>query len=183
MAIESRYLRQKIKYHATAIMKYMALTDFPDEKSDQYYSAVEIHVIELAALTRKLRDLGTKLPSKTLESKIIKLVRYESQGPDSQRAYVNIEKEYDLDHSKQDTLPLSRIVDLIIHSYVLQAIGEDEYIFAHIWVTSDLSRFSGLYQISLKNFIDACVEVSNTWPTSLSAEYDQVAKKWIHTIR
>ena len=183
MAIESRYLRQKIKYHAAALRKYMVLTDFPDEKADQYFSAVEIHVIEIAALTRKLRDLGTKLPDNTLESKIINLVRYKSHGPDSQRAYVNIEKEYDLDDPLPDSLPLSRIVDLIIHSYVLQAIGENELVFTHVWVTSDYSRLSGLYQIRLKDFLDACVDVSNTWPTSLHSEYDQKAQKWIHVVK
>ena len=158
----------------------MLLDDIPDDKVDQYYSGVEIHVIEIAALTRKLRDLG-KLPDNTLENKIINLIRYTSQGPDSQRAYVDMEKEYDLENPSSDQLPLSRIVDLIIHSYVLQASGDESKAFSHILVTSDYTRFSGLYSIELKDFVAACLEASNAYPSSLRAVYDQTAQKWIHT--
>ena len=158
----------------------MLLEDIPDGKVDQYYSGVEIHVIEIAALTRKLRDLG-KLPDNTLENMNINLTRYTSHGPDSQRAYVNMEKEYDLENPSLDQLPLSRIVDLIIHSYILQASGDENYAFSHILVTSDFTRFSGLYSIDLIDLTMACLAACNAYPSSLRAVYDQVAKKWIHT--
>lgn len=58
MAIESHYLRNKVKYHTAKIRKMLELEEIPDNKVDQVYSAIEIHSIEIAALTRKLRDLG-----------------------------------------------------------------------------------------------------------------------------
>ena len=158
MAIESYYIRNKIKYHITQLKKLMLLEDIPDEKVDQYYSNVEIHIIEMAALTRKLRDLG-KLPDNTLEDINVNLIRYTSQGPDSQRSYVDMEKEYDLVNPSSSQLPLSRIVDLIIHSYVLQASGDEGYAFSHILVTSDHTRLTGLFSIDLKDLNDACLRV------------------------
>ena len=180
MAIESHYLRNKIKYHISKTRKLLELEDIPDDKVDQFYSAIEIHSIEIAALTRKLRDLG-KLPDGTLENKVINLQRFESHGPDSHRANVDMEKEYDLENPKDDQLTLSRMVDLIIHSYILQATGGERNAFTHLLVTSDYSRFSGLYMVAFEDFINACQEVANAYPSSLHAVYDQKAEKWIHT--
>lgn len=180
MAIESYYLRNKIKYHITKVRGMLQLEDIPDDKVDQFYSAIEIHATEIAALTRKLRDLG-KLPDNTLENKVIKLQRYKSRGPDEQRAYVDMEKEYDMDNPQDDELKLSRAIDLIIHSYILQATGNEKYVFTHLLVTSDYSRFSGLYMIAFEAFIDACYEAACAYPSTLRAIYDPKAQKWIHT--
>jgi len=180
MAIESHYLRNKIKYHVAKVRKLLTIEDIPDGKVDQFYSAIEIHTIEIAALTRKLRDLG-KLPDNTLEDKTIKLKRYKSRGPDEQRAYVDMEKEYDMDSPQEDELKLSRIVDLIIHSYILQATGNEKYAFSHLLVTSDYSRFNGLYIIAFEDFINACYEAACAYPSTLRAIYDPKAQKWIHT--
>lgn len=180
MAIESYYLRNKVKYRTARIRKMLELDEVPDDKEDQLYSAIEIYVIEIAALTRKLRDLG-KLPDNTLENKIIRLKRFESLGADSQRVVADFEREYDLEEARDDQLPLSRIVDLIIHSYILQAVGDEDLVFAHLLVTSDHSRFSGLYMITFSDFIKACDEVADAYPSSLRAVYDPQAKKWVHT--
>jgi hypothetical protein len=182
MAIESHYLRNKIKYHIARLKKGTLLTheDIPDDKVDQYYSGIEIHVIEIAALTRKLRDLG-KLPDNTLEGIQVNLIRYESKGPDSQRAYVDMEKEHDLDSPDEDQLPLSRIVDIVIHSYILQAIGDEDHAFTNFYVTSDNTRFKGLYSIELSKFNEACLKAANAYPSSIHAVYDMKAQKWIHS--
>lgn len=69
----------------------LEVIEVPEDKIDQTYSAIEIHSIEVAALTRKLRDLG-KLPDRTLENKIVKLKHFDSFGPDEQRAVADFEK-------------------------------------------------------------------------------------------
>lgn len=180
MAIESFYLRNKVKYRTARIKSMLELKEVSDDKVDHLFSAIEIYVIEIAALTRKLRDLG-KLPDGTLENKIITLKRHDSLGPDSQRVVVDFEREYNLEEAEDDQLPLSRIVDLIIHSYILQAIGDEDHAFSHLLVTSDYSRFSGLYMITFSDFIQACNEVVNSYPSSLHAEYDKRAQKWVYT--
>lgn len=180
MAIESLYLRNKVKYRTARIKKMLELEEVPDDRVDQLYSAIEIYIIEIAALTRKLRDLG-KLPDGTLENTSIRLKRFESLGADSQRVIADFEKEYNLKEAKDGRLPLARIVDLIIHSYILQTIGDEDRAFVHLLVTSDYSRFSGLYMITLSDFIKACNEVAGAYPSSLHAIYDQQAQKWIHT--
>ena len=158
----------------------LRLTEVPDEKADQVYSAIEIHSIEVAALTRKLRDLG-KLPDNTLENKIVKLKRFDSLGPDEQRAVPDFEKEYNMGDPQDDQLALARIVDIIIHSYILQAMGDEDYVFAYLLVTSDRTRSSGLYMITFSDFINACNEVADAYPYSLHAMYDQQAQKWKYT--
>lgn len=158
----------------------LEVIEVPEDKIDQTYSAIEIHSIEVAALTRKLRDLG-KLPDHTLENKIVKLKRFDSLGPDEQRAVADFEKEYDMENPNDDQLPLARIVDIIIHSYILQAMGNEDYAFTYLLVTSDRTRLSGLYMIAFKDFIEACNEVANAYPHSLHAVYDQQAQKWKYT--
>lgn len=179
MAIESYYLRKKIKYHLTTLKKFTAVTDIPNEKLDQYYSSVEIKIIEISSLIRKLRDLG-KLPDGTLEKRYINVNRYKSNGPDSQRAYVDMWKEYNLNEPKNDKLTLAQVVDLVIHSYVLQATGGGNYFFTDVFITSDWHRFSGLYLMNLQEFIIAGQEVVDKYPYSIKSEYNPKLKKWIH---
>lgn len=182
MAIDSHYLRRKIKYHITQLKKYMALRekDITSDKVDRYYSAVEVQVIEIAALTRKLRDLG-KLPDNTLENETIHLTKYKSRGSEYQRPFVSIEDEYILDSPMSAHLPLARVVDLVIHSYILQAWGnsEDEYYFTSILVTSDITRFDGLYEINLSDLIIACLKVCDIYTSRIDTSYDEKKQRWI----
>lgn len=182
MAIDSHYLRRKIKYHITQLKKYVTLhdKDITSDKVDRYYSAVEIQVIEIAVLTRKLRDLG-KLPDNTLENEIIDLIKYESNGPESQRPFVSMEDEYNLDSPMRAQLPLARVVDLVVHSYILQAWGNNgnEYYFTSVLVTSDKTRFDGLYEINLSNLINACLKVCDTHPYRIEASYDVKKRHWV----
>jgi len=154
--------------------------DITSDKVDQYYSAVEIQVIEIAALTRKLRDLD-KLPDNTLENVMIDLIKYESNGPESQRSFVSMEDEYNLDIPMHAQLPLARVVDLVIHSYILQAWGsnEEEYYFTSILFTSDRTRLDGLYEINLSDLITACLKVCNTYPYRMETSYDKKEQRWI----
>ena len=182
MSIESFYLRRKIKYNLTSLHNLAKVKNVDDEKVDQHYSSVEIKVIEIAALTRKLRDLG-KLPDNTLENKQIKVKRFPSNGANPQRSYISLDKEYKLEEPINDQLNLSRTVDLIIHSYILQVSGDEKSELAGIFVTSDWHRFEGLYYIHLADFIDSCREIVDLYPYSIHSFYDRKQKKWVHKRR
>jgi hypothetical protein len=142
MAIESRYLRKKIKYQLTSLEKYTKLADIPDDKDDrvdEYYSAVEIKIIEICSLMRKMDDLG-KMPDGALSGIFIPAKRFKSQGPDSQRAYVDMEKEYDFENPMPPTrLSLRTVCNVVIHSYVLQAMGDEDKAFRWILPYSPIS--------------------------------------------
>lgn len=184
MAIESRYLRRKIKYHLTSLEKYTKLADIPDDKDDridEYYSAVEIKIIEICSLMRKMDDLG-KMPDGTLSGNFIPAERFRSQGPDSQRAYVDMEKEYDFENPIPSTrLSLRTVCNIVIHSYVLQAMGDEDKAFRWILATSDFTQFKGLYMIDLSEFIKGFRSVVDLYPSELGAYYDQEKQKWVHS--
>ena len=183
MAIESYYLRKKIKYHLTTLEKYTKLADIPDDKesrTDEYFSAVEIKVIEICSLVRKLEDLG-KLPDETLSKKFIVVETFKSKGPDSQRVYVDMEKEYDLKNPQQTKLSLRSVCNVVMHSYVLQAMGDEDNAFQWIFATSDYTQFKGLYMISLKKMIDGFRSIVDLYPSRLSAYYDKEKQRWVHT--
>ena len=183
MAIESFYLRKKIKYHLTTLCKYLELEDIPethDESVDEYYSNVEIKIIEICLLTRKLEDLG-KLPDDALKNAKIKVKKYESKGLEEQRAYVDFEKEYDLDDCKDETISLRDVCNMVTHSYILQATGNETHAFSDILVTSDNTQFKGLYLISTPELIAACREVVDLYPNHVQSTYDTKLHKWVHT--
>ena len=184
MAIESRYLRKKIKYQLTSLEKYTKLADIPDDKDDrvdEYYSAVEIKVIEICSLMRKMDDLG-KMPDGTLSGNYVPAERFKSRGPVSQRAYVDMEKEYDFENPMLPTrLSLRTICNIVIHSYVLQAMGDEDKAFRWILATSDFTQFKGLYMIDLVEFIKGFRSVVDLYPSQLHAYYDQEKQKWVHS--
>lgn len=183
MAIESYYLRKKIKYHLTTLDKYLKLEEIPethDESVDEYYSNVEIKVIEICLLTRKLEDLG-KLPDDALKNAKINVKKYISKGPEEQRAYVDFEKEYDLDDYKDETVSLRGVCNMVAHSYILQATSTETKAFSDILVTSDNMQFKGLYLISISDLISACRKVVDLYPNHLQSTYDTKLHKWVHT--
>lgn len=183
MAIESRYLRRKIKYHLTTLEKFTKLVDIPDDEDDrvdEYYSAVEIKVIEICSLMRKLDDLG-KMPDNALSGNSVSAGTFTSKGPDSQRAYVDMEKEYDLEKPTPTTLSLRTVCNIVIHSYVLQAEGDEDKVFRWIYATSDFTQFNGLYRIELAEFIEGFRSVVDLYPSELRAYYDKGKQKWVHS--
>lgn len=183
MAIESYYLRKKIKYHLTTLGKYLELEDIPethDESVDEYYSNVEIKIIEICLLTRKLEDLG-KLPDDTLKNAKLKIKKYKSKGPEEQRAYVDFEKEYNLDDCNDETVSLRDVCNMVTHSYILQATGSGTHAFSDLLVTSDNTQFKGLYLISITSLIKACRNVVDLYPNHMTALYDPKLHKWVHT--
>lgn len=180
MAIESRFMRKKIKYHITTLRKFIDSPYVSDQdKTDQYFSYVEIKVIEICSLLRKLRDLG-KLPDGILDETIISVDRYNSNGPDSQRAWVDIWKEYDFDSVYTEEVTLKDVLDMVIHSYVLQAMPDTHNYMQGIYITSDWSRFKGLYYLKIKDLVDKSLSVVDLYPNYLSARYDEDRQKWVH---
>lgn len=183
MSIESHYLRTRIKQHISVVKRYMSLDvdSLDDKRLEDVCSSIEVNIIEIAALTRKLRDLG-KLPDNTLEDTLIPVLQFESKGADSQRAFADIGKEYDISKSISIDLKLSRLVDLIIHSYILEVNGyDDSKRFASILITSDFSRFSGIFRVNLKDFLEACSRACEQYPSSIYATYDSTKKSWVYT--
>lgn len=183
MAIESFYLRKKIKYHLTTLRRYLKLEDIPethDDSVDEYYSKVEIKIIEICLLTRKLEDLG-KLPNDALKNVKLNVKKYESKGPEEQRAYVDFEKEYALDDCKDETVSLRDVCNMVTHSYILQATGNETHAFSDLLVTSDFTQFKGLYLISIEDLVKACIYVVDLYPNYMTATYDIKKHKWIHS--
>ena len=183
MAIDSYYLRKRIKNHLTVLKKYTTFTEIPNDKEDrvdEYYSAVEIKVIEICSLMRKLDDLG-KLPDDTLRKNYISAKSFKSNGPDSQRVYVDMEKEYDLKNPYESKLSLRTVCNIVMHSYLLQAMGDEDTEFKWILATSDHTQFKGLYMIELELLIDSFRSVVDLYPSRVDAHYDPVKQRWIHT--
>lgn len=182
MAIESYYFRKKIKYHLTTLEKYTQLTNIPDDneyRQDEYFSAVEIKIIEICSLMRKMEDLG-KLPDKTLAKSKVKAQVFKSLGPDSQRPFGDMEKEYDFNDSRTVNLTLRDVCNMVMHSYLLQSMGEENVAFKWLFVTSDYSQFKGLYMININEFIDTFRSVVDTYPNHLEAEYSIEKQRWIY---
>jgi|GEM_PF-6219500 len=180
MAIESRYMRQKIKYHLTTLRKFINTPHvFDEDKTDQYHSYVEIKVIEVCSLLRKLRDLG-KLPDGILDETMIKVDRHSSNGPESQRAWVDIWKEYDFNSVSTEEVTLKDVLDMVIHSYVLQAIPNTDNYMEWVFINSDRTRFKGLYRLKLEDLIEKSLSVVDLYPNFFSARYDEDKQKWVH---
>lgn len=182
MAIESFYLRKKIKYHLTTLEKYTEVTEIPDDKDyrvDEYFSAVEINIIEICSLMRKMDDLR-KLPDGTLSGRSLKATLYPSHGPGSQRAFVDIGKEYDFDSPSQVSVTLRDVCNMVIHSYVLQASGDEKRIFSEIMLVSDYGRFTGLYAFSIRAMVKKFRDVVDLYPGVASADYNEAQQKWVY---
>jgi len=178
MAYESHYWRQILKREVRYLDKKLKLTHRETEKNlDKHFSEVEIRIMTLAYIIRKLSDTE-KLPDAVLV-KSIKLVLYPRITDFSRRSFVDIEREYNLDKQSVSFLTLRELCNQIIHSYILQAVGSSRRTFKYLWFVSDYKRDSGLYQITIAQFLKLVHTVSDSHVSKMTATYDMEKGDWI----
>ncbi|MCH8563669.1 hypothetical protein LTI14_10650 [Nesterenkonia sp. YGD6] len=68
---------------------------------------------------------------------------------------------YDLDSKRQARLPVERLVNLFIHSFILEFYPPSEHGPARIWVVSDRARDKGLYSVSFERVVSLFHKVGN----------------------
>ncbi len=177
MSFESHYWRAMIARELRLLEKKSRLThsDIPDEKLEEEFSKLEIKVMTLAYAARKLADAG-KLPDAAL-AKQMPLIKHPRIG-DSYRGYLSFADEYDLEVGEQARLSLREICNQIIHSYVLQALGNRQRAFKSIAFVSDRDRRNGLYELEIAAFIKLMWHVHGSWVTRMDSTYDSSTDTW-----
>lgn len=175
MAYESYYWRKIIKKEVLYLQKKLLLSHREIEKKiDEHFSYVEIKIMSLAYIARKLADTN-KLPDKTLRQKV-KLILYPATG-DNERLYVDIEREFGLSTPVEAVLSVRNICNQIIHSYVLQVVGNTKYSFRYIWFVSHDHKHKGLYCIKISKFLKIMIGISQSEVGSVVTYFNDNGEK------
>lgn len=179
MAYESVYWRKTLKRDLTNLLKKteMSLGEVETDL-DRHFSFVEIKIMTVAYILRKLAD-SNKLPDNALK-KNLNVISYPVQINRHPRAFVDIFEEYDLDKPQSKKISLRELCNQIIHSYVLQAVGDSDKAFTAFWVVSDRDSKSGLIEIPIKSFVAWGREVTDKHVTKMEARFDEAKSKWIY---
>lgn len=83
-----------------------------------------------------------------------------------------IHKNYDLSSSTKKRISCRRLLDLIIHSFVFcEVLGDDNSI-EGFFVTSDTSRYKGLWSVPMIRYIEMMRRVGNDYPSSMIMMFD-----------
>lgn len=165
MVYESYFWRRLIKRDITYLRKKLKLTHKQvKDNLDEHFSYVEIKLMTLAYVGRKLADTK-KLPDATLNG-VIKLKIYPATG-DNKRLFFDFEKEFDLNKPSEARLTIRQICNQMIHSYFLQAVGSSRRAFKHVWFVSDYHRSKGLYSIEIEKFLRIMDSVRLRYVTSI----------------
>lgn len=179
MAYESFYWRTILKRDLTYLLKKTGMShDEVEADLDRHFSFVEIKIMSAAYVIRKLAD-SNKLPDNALK-KNLKVKSYPTQADYQPRAYVDIFKEYNLDKAEYKKISLRELCNQIIHSYVLQAVGDSKKAFTAFWVVSDRDYKSGLLEVSIKSFVELGREVADKHVTKVEARFDEAKGKWTY---
>lgn len=123
---------------------------------------LEKKVFVAAYAVRKLLE-SDKLSSAT-DKREIPIDRFPSIKPISKQDRWDIHLHYNLEHGSPDTLPLYRLIDLIIHSFIFlewQNEDSDTWYFA---LTSDRTRDKELYLIAFDEYLKLLRYVANDDP-------------------
>lgn len=178
MAYESFYWKTVMARELKYIERKMLLTHRDIEGDlDAEFSKMEIKIMTLAYVVRKLSDSG-KLPDDTL-SKRIKVTRY-PRTTHPAIIFTDFEREYDLTQPASMYLDTRRICNQIIHSYVLELIGNSRRVFRYLLFVSDQDKKKGLYELSMRDFVNMIEHVRTATVASIDARYDVVSDKWIY---
>lgn len=178
MAFESYYWKQGIKTDVLYLENKLKLSHSDTEINlDKHFSQVEIKLMTLAYIVRKLADTG-KLPDKALLRKI-HLEFHPRIESFERRSYSDIEREYDLSKTQKTSLSLRELSNQIIHSYVLQVFGTKVRTFKYLWFVSDKQRDFGLYKIEIKKLLMEFLVIANSEVTTMRSHYDNKKKDWV----
>lgn len=178
MAYESHYWRKIIKKEAVYLKKKLKLSHKDIEDNiDEHFSYVEIKIMTLAYIARKLAD-SHKLPDNTLQRKV-ELIIHPVTG--KLKSFFDFEGEYDLVVEKNTELKIRDICNQIIHSYVLQAVGNRTKAFKYFWFVSDTNKNKGLYKIEIDRFIKIMLEIANSEVMKMTMHYDKKTGKRVYT--
>lgn len=181
MAYESYYWRQIIKRDTKYLENKLKLSHKDIEMDvDKNFSEVEIRLMTLAYIIRKLADTH-KLPDKTLRRKI-NVNMYARVKDFKRRSFADIEREYDLKIKTERSLSLREVANQIIHSYILQTIGSSRRAFKYLWFVSDRNRDGGLYEIKIKKLLKEFRFVADSHVTQIRSVYDSEKGDWIKTL-
>lgn len=178
MAYQSYYWRQIIKKELGKLQKTLTYSHKEvDIDLDKHYSHLEIEIMTLAYVVRKLAHTG-KLPDKTMGLKI-KAVTYPPLEDCGTRWMVDIEKEYDLGvDGVKVNIELWDMCNQIIHSHILEPEGSYRRAFKYLYFVSDKKKKGGINKIVVADFIKLIKVVADSEVRELRSEYDEKEQKW-----
>jgi hypothetical protein len=181
MAYQSYYWRQIIKRELSKLQKALSYTHKEvDTDLDKHYSHLEIEIMTLAYVVRKLAHTG-KLPDKTMDLKI-KAVRYPPLEDCGKRWMVDLDKEYDLGVEGENvSMELWDICNQIIHSHILEPEGSYRRAFKYLYFVSDKKKNGGINKIEIADFIKLINVVADSEVKEMRSTYDKKEEKWIVT--
>lgn len=176
MAFESYFWRKSLNRDISYLEKKLRLSHKEIEKNiDKHFSTLEIKIMEISYAVRKLADTY-KIPDGLLDEKI--KMNFYPRSTNQKRAFVDIEKEYNLKKTLGAELKIREVCNQIIHSYIFQSTGNSRRAFTHILFVSDRDQDEGLYSLDLKSFLKKVSKIVNTQVTKISAEYDKKKGVW-----
>lgn len=177
MIIESQEWKQAIKRNVRYI-KTKISTDLPDI-DDGIYDRLQIKVVTNALLCRRL--LETPKVSSKLKTVKMRVISYPWSGEN-----VNIfnhhstDKQYQLNNPFPKSVLAPVLCNQLIHSFVwLWGFDENE-ILSSFLVNSDKTKHKKLYEVKLIDFLEYCLEIANSWPSSLQYYIDEKTKEYIY---
>ena len=179
MAYSSYYWKQIIKKDVRNLDKKLQFSHSEIEKDiDKHFSDVEIKIMTLAYIVRKMADTN-KLKDVLVEEELnVKI--YPRNKNFERRTYIDIYEEYDMHKCTSSKFRIRKICNQIIHSYLLQAVGNHTKAFKYIWFVSENDKDKGLYQIAIKDFLNLLLKVANSQIRTIHASYNEKEDKWVY---
>jgi len=170
-----------MKKEALLLSKVLVYTHKDADKNyDKHYSHLQIRIMALAFVIRKLDQTG-KLPDNTLNASI-NARKYPALEDCGTRWLVDIDKEYNLNAKGQVVeIQLWDICNQIIHSHILESAGSQKRAFKYLFFVSDKKKLAGINRILITDFLKLARKVANSQVTKMRTEYDEEKMKWIIT--
>ena len=179
MAYSSYYWKQIIKRDVRLLDKKLQLSHAEIEKDlDKHFSDIEIKIMTLAYIVRKMADTH-KLPDVLTEEEL-KIKVYSRNKGFQRRTYIDISEEYNLENSSSTKFRIRKICNQIIHSYLIQAVGTRKKAFKYVWFVSEGDKDKGLYQMTIKDFLRLLLKIANSQIRTVHATYNEENGEWIY---
>jgi hypothetical protein len=104
----------------------------------------------------------------------IRLVAYRWTGkPVTYMNWHKIDQKYDLDHPVSRAMPVARIADLFIHSFVFMASCDERGRLESILFNSDRTRRHHLYSVRVDDVVELFEKVGKDYPAASRAVFNE----------
>lgn len=182
MAYESRYWKAQLKRDVTYLKKKMGLNySDVEEDIDRHFSMLEIKIMTMAYIVRKLFDTNKLCDS--LREEELDVVRYNRKKDGPVSPFKFFHEEYDLSNGNKKKIKIRKFCNHVIHSFTFQVSGDEDKAFSSIYFVSDRYKDRYIYELKLRKLVDLIKNVAENYPNKIKIFFDQDYGEYIYRMK